>query len=85
VTANVLAAEVREIPNVASGRSETVNALAEVLGRRAAGREGVPPGAHRRRTPLLADVSAARRLLGHEPEVGFEEGPRLTADASVRV
>jgi UDP-glucose 4-epimerase len=91
VTANLLAAEADgvngEILNVASGRSETVNDLAEVLGRileRPLEKEFLPERTGDVRHSW-ADVSAARRLLGYEPEVGFEEGLRLTADAFVRV
>ena len=91
VAANLLAAEADgvngEILNVASGRSETVNDLAEVLGRileRPVEKEFLPERTGDVRHSW-ADVSAARRLLGYEPEVGFEEGLRLTADAFVRV
>ena len=76
-----------EILNVASGRSETVNDLAEVLGRileRPVEKEFLPERTGDVRHSW-ADVSAARRLLGYEPEVGFEEGLRLTADAFVGV
>jgi nucleoside-diphosphate-sugar epimerase len=91
VAANLLAAGADgvngEILNVASGRSETVNDLAEVLGRileRPVEKEFLPERTGDVRHSW-ADVSAARRLLGYEPEVGFEEGLRLTADAFVRV
>ena len=91
VTANLLAGEADgvngEILNVASGRSETVNDLAEVLGRileRPVEKEFLPERTGDVRHSW-ADVSAARRLLGYEPEVGFEEGLRLTADAFVHV
>ena len=91
VAANLLAAAADgvngEILNVASGRSETVNDLAEVLGRileRPVEKEFLPERTGDVRHSW-ADVSAARRLLGYEPEVGFEEGLRLTADAFVRV
>jgi UDP-glucose 4-epimerase len=91
VTANLLAAEADgvngEILNVASGRSETVNDLAEVLGRileRPVEKEFLPERTGDVRHSW-ADVSAARRLLGYEPEVGFEQGLRLTADAFVGV
>src|SRR5438105_6328074 len=91
VAANLLAAEADgvngEILNVASGRSETVNDLAEVLGRileRPVEKEFLPERTGDVRHSW-ADVGAARRLLGYEPEVGFEEGLRLTADAFVGV
>jgi nucleoside-diphosphate-sugar epimerase len=64
-----------------------VNDLAEVLGRileRPVEKEFLPERTGDVRHSW-ADVSAARRLLGYEPEVGFEEGLRLTADAFVRV
>jgi UDP-N-acetylglucosamine/UDP-N-acetyl-alpha-D-glucosaminouronate 4-epimerase len=91
VSANLLAAEADgvngEILNVASGRSETVNDLAEVLGRileRPVEKEFLPERTGDVRHSW-ADVSAALRLLGYEPTVGFEEGLRLTADAFVGV
>jgi UDP-glucose 4-epimerase len=91
VAANLLAADADgvngEILNIASGRSETVNDLAELLGRvleRPVEKEFLPERTGDVRDSW-ADVSAARRLLGYEPAVGFEDGLRLTADAFVGV
>jgi UDP-glucose 4-epimerase len=83
--ANVLAAEAENVngavANVATGRSLTVNELADAIG----GVLGRPvekdyrpsrPGDVR---DSWADIAAARRLLGYEPRVDLEEGLRLTA------
>jgi nucleoside-diphosphate-sugar epimerase len=86
VDANVLAAEADEVSgrvlNVATGGSHTVDELADAIGellnRPVEKRYGPPrPGDIR---ASQADISEARRLLGYEPQVGFEEGLRLTAD-----
>jgi UDP-glucose 4-epimerase len=89
VAANLLAAQAPEaageVFNVACGESVTVNrlvaalgaALGELLGTALepeyrAARSGDP-----RHT--LADLTAARGVLGYEPQVGFEEGLARTA------
>jgi UDP-glucose 4-epimerase len=86
VEANVLAADADgvngRVLNVATGGSHTVNELADTIGelleRPVEKRYGPPrPGDIR---ASRADISEARRLLGYEPEVGFEEGLRRTAD-----
>jgi len=86
VDANVRAADADgvngRVLNVATGGSHTVNELADTIGelleRPVDKRYGDPrPGDIRR---SQADISQARELLGYEPEVGFEEGLRRTAD-----
>jgi UDP-N-acetylglucosamine/UDP-N-acetyl-alpha-D-glucosaminouronate 4-epimerase len=86
VDANLLAADAEEVNghvlNVAAGGSHTVNELAdtvgELLNRPVEKRYGpARPGDIR---ASWADISEARRLLGYEPRIGFEEGLRLTAD-----
>jgi len=86
VDANVLAADAEgvngRVLNVAAGASHTVNELADTIGelleRPVEKRYGPPrPGDIR---ASWADISEARQLLGYEPEVGFEEGLRRTAD-----
>ena len=87
VQANLLAADAADgagrVLNIATGGSETVNALAEtigsILGRPVARTFGpAQPGDVRE---SWADVSAAREAIGYEPRVGFEEGLRRTIDA----
>ena len=86
VDANVLAADAEgvngRVLNVAAGASHTVNELADTIGelleRPVEKRYGpARPGDIR---ASWADISEARRLLGYEPHVGFEEGLRRTAD-----
>lgn len=69
--------------NIAAGGSETVNTLAETIGRLL----GLPvdrtyepprPGDVEQ---SWADVSLARELIGFEPDTGFEEGLRLTIES----
>jgi len=86
VAANLLAADAAgvggEILNVATGGSFTVNALAAAIGEllsRPVERNYEPA----READVLAswaDIGEARRLLGFEPSVAFDEGLRLTAD-----
>ena len=68
---------------IATGGSETVNHLAETIGRildRPVEKTFGPaqPGDVRE---SWADVSAAREAIGYEPTVAFEEGLRRTIDA----
>ena len=86
VDANLLAADAAgiggEILNVATGGSVTVNALAETIGALL----GKPvekwyePARDGDVLASWADVSEARRLLGFEPEVDFDDGLRRAAD-----
>jgi len=84
VAANIQAAEAEgaggSVLNIAAGGSETVNTLAETIGR-LLGLE--VERAHEPSRPgdveqSWADVGLARGLIGFEPHVGFEEGLRLT-------
>jgi UDP-glucose 4-epimerase len=87
VRSNLLAADAAEavgrVLNIATGGSETVNTLAETIGRlldRPVERTHGPaqPGDVRE---SWADVSAAREAIGYEPTVRFEEGLRRTIAA----
>jgi UDP-glucose 4-epimerase len=86
VDANLLAADAEgvngRVLNVAAGSSHTVNELADTIGelleRPVEKRYGPPRPADIRAS--WADIAEARRLLGYEPDVGFEEGLRRTAD-----
>ena len=68
--------------NVATGRRTTLNALLKALGREL----GVPAKAERRAARAgdirhsLAEVKAAKKLLGYKPVVDFETGLKLTLD-----
>jgi len=86
VDANLLAADAEgangRIFNVAAGAPHTVtqliDTLAELLGKPAEKIYADPrPGDIR---DSFADVAAARETLGWEPQIGFEDGLRLTAD-----
>jgi nucleoside-diphosphate-sugar epimerase len=86
VDANLLAAEAPDaagrVLNVATGRSTTVNELADAIGTllaRPVEREHLPDRAGDVRDSW-ADVAAARAMLGYEPRVGLEEGLRLAAE-----
>jgi UDP-glucose 4-epimerase len=80
VHANLLAARAKktsgEVVNVACGEAITVNAIIAMINR-ALGRT-VPPKYVPGRTGdikhSLADISAARRLIGYEPVLSFEKG-----------
>ena len=87
VSANLLAARAEgvsgEVFNIACGGSLSVNTLARklcaILGKEFKADYGpARPGDVRR---SCADISKARRLLGYEPRVGFEEGLKRTVDA----
>ncbi|MEK6278394.1 MAG: NAD-dependent epimerase/dehydratase family protein [Actinomycetota bacterium] len=87
VEANLLASEAAgvsgEVVNVAGGRPETINALADGIGDildRTVERQYLParPGEVR---DSWADIGKARRLLRYEPRVPLEEGLRLAANA----
>lgn len=86
VEANLLAAEAHGVSgavlNVATGRSTTVNELAEAIGSlfgRSVEREERPERTGDIRDSW-ADVTRARELLGWEPRIGLEEGLRLAAE-----
>ncbi len=89
VAANLAAAEAPAangaVLNIAAGGSETVNALADTVGRllgREVGRSFEPerPGDVRE---SWADITAAGEVLGYRPLIDFEEGLRRTIDALV--
>jgi UDP-glucose 4-epimerase len=89
VEANLLAADADgdgvsgAILNVATGRSATVDELADTIGAilgKPVEKTYLPPREGDVRDSL-ADVSEARRLLGFEPRIGLEEGLRRTIDA----
>jgi UDP-glucose 4-epimerase len=86
VSANLLASDADaargEILNVATGRSVTVNALAEAIGE-LIGRpveKHYEPAREADVRASWADLGEAARVLGYEPLVGFEEGLARTAD-----
>ena len=90
VRANLLAADAPDgagrVLNIATGGSETVNALAEtigsILGKPVEKTFGpAQPGDVRE---SWADVSAASETIGYEPSVGFEDGLRRTIDAMLQ-
>ena len=87
VDANLLAAEAEgaagTVLNIATGGSETVNALAETIGRLLdlpVERTYAPqrPGDVKQ---SWADVQRARETIGFEPRVGFEDGLRRTIES----
>jgi UDP-glucose 4-epimerase len=86
VRANLLAADAPaagRVLNIATGGSETVDALADTIGRllgRPVDKTYGPAQAGDVRESW-ADVSAAREAIGYEPVVGFEEGLRRTIEA----
>ena len=86
VGANLLAADAPdvggEILNVATGGSVTVNALADTVGA-LLGKPVEKAYESAREADVRAswaDVDAAKRLLGYEPRVDFDDGLRRTAD-----
>src|SRR6266849_8495341 len=87
VDANLRAAELAEavgkIINIANGESITINQVLEAL-KDLTGQTGVKAEYAAPRTgdvrDSLADLTAARTLLGYNPTVGLEEGLRLTID-----
>ncbi len=87
VEANLLAAEAPRgngaVLNVATGRSVTVNELADAVGA-VLGAQVEKQYLPQRPGEVMqswADISAARDLLGWEPAVDLEEGLRLTAQS----
>jgi UDP-glucose 4-epimerase len=87
VAANLLAADAPgvggEIINVATGGSETVNALADAIGAllRKPVEKTYEPAREGDVLASWANVSEAQRLLGYEPTVDFDDGLRRTADS----
>jgi nucleoside-diphosphate-sugar epimerase len=86
VGANLLAADAPgvggEILNIATGGSVTVNALADAIGA-LLGKPVTKAYESAREADVRAswaDVAEAKRLLGFEPQVDFDEGLERTAD-----
>ncbi len=86
VSANLLAADAPDVGgqilNIATGASVTVNALADAIGV-LLGRtveKTYEPAREADVRASWADVREAKRLLGYEPQVDFEDGLRRTAD-----
>jgi UDP-glucose 4-epimerase len=72
-----------EIFNIACGERHSLLEIAEIIGR-FVGRELERKHVEPRRGDVrhtLASIDRARRLLGYDPTVGFEEGLRRTFDA----
>jgi UDP-glucose 4-epimerase len=87
VQANLLAADAPgasgAILNVATGGSETVNSLADTIGRllgKPVVKEHEPARAGDVRASW-ADITAARETIGFEPTVAFEDGLQRTIDS----
>jgi UDP-glucose 4-epimerase len=86
VGANLLAADAPdvggEILNVATGGSVTVNALADAIGLMLGKpvEKAYEPAREADVQASWADVEAAKRLLGYEPRIDFDDGLRRTAD-----
>jgi nucleoside-diphosphate-sugar epimerase len=69
-----------EIFNIAAGSPESVNRIADTIGAilgKPVEKRHLPPRAGDIRNSW-ADLTKSRRVLGYEPEVGFEEGIRRT-------
>ena len=87
IAANLLAADAAgaagRVLNIAMGGSESVNDLAELIGRLLGKEVERVHGPDRPGDVRLscADISAARDAIGYEPVVGFEEGLQRTIDA----
>jgi UDP-glucose 4-epimerase len=87
VGANLLAVDAPgvggEILNVATGSSVTVNALADAIGLMLGKpvERAYEPAREADVQASWADVGAAKRLLGYEPRVDFDDGLRRTADS----
>ena len=86
VGANLLAADAPgvggEILNIATGGSVTVNALADAIGA-LLGKPVTKAYESAREADVRAswaDVAEAKRLLGFEPQIDFDDGLRRTAD-----
>jgi UDP-N-acetylglucosamine/UDP-N-acetyl-alpha-D-glucosaminouronate 4-epimerase len=90
VDANLVAAEAEGanglVLNVGTGRSTSVNELADVIGQlldRPVGRDEHPPRAGEVRDSW-ADIARAGEVLGWKPRVSLEAGLALAAEAFVR-
>ena len=87
VRANLLAADADgaggRVLNIAAGGSETVNELADTVGRLldAEVQKAFEPQRAGDVRESWADIGAAREAIGYEPRVGFEEGLRRTIES----
>lgn len=87
VNANLLAADARDaagrVLNVAMGGSESVNDLAELIGRLLGKEVSSEHGPDRPGDVRIscADITAAGAAMGYAPMVSFEEGLRRTIEA----
>lgn len=87
VDANLRAAEsgaaVGRVINIANGERVTINQVFEMV-KKLTGRTDIKPEYASARTAdvrdSLADLTLARSLLGYAPNIGLEEGLRLTLD-----
>jgi UDP-glucose 4-epimerase len=91
VDANLLAADAEgasgAVVNIATGRSLSVNSLADAIGETLAvpvEKEYLPMRAGDVRDSW-ADVAEARRLLGYSPAVSIKDGLRRSAEHLIRV
>jgi UDP-glucose 4-epimerase len=87
VDANLLAGDAEgaggSVLNIATGGSETVNDLADTIGRlldRPVEKEHLPERPADVRMSW-ADIEAARTTIGYQPRVGFESGLRATIES----
>jgi UDP-glucose 4-epimerase len=86
VAANLLAADAPgvggEILNVATGGSVTVNALADAIGEllRKPVKKAYEPARDADVRASWADIEEAKRFLGFEPRIDFDDGLRRTAE-----
>jgi nucleoside-diphosphate-sugar epimerase len=86
VDANLLAARVKktsgEVVNIACGKAVTVNEIIAMINK-ATGRKVKPIYTDSRPGDVkhsLADISAAKKLLGYKPKLSFEQGLELAID-----
>ncbi len=76
----------RRIINIGSGRATSINELARLVAQ-ATGREVEvlhSPAESGGVSQLCADITAARHLLGYEPEIDLEQGLRLMIERDPR-
>ena len=86
VQANLLACEMKNAPghiiNIACGRAFSINEMVEklngILGTNIPGDHGPEKKGEVKHS--LADIGKAKKILGYEPKIGFEEGLRRTVE-----
>jgi nucleoside-diphosphate-sugar epimerase len=86
VDANLLAAHTKkttgEVLNIACGKAVTVNEIIRMINS-ITGKNVIPEYAPLRPGDVkhsLADISAAKKLLGYSPKISFEKGLRIAID-----